>query len=63
MPTMDCSVEDQDKRFQIDLSETPRTGEYISRGGTIYVIASVTWEVARRGQNVKLVLREIPPEP
>lgn len=63
MPDIDCRVEDQEKRFQITLDETPRVGEYITRGGVMYVVASVTWEVARRGALVRLVLRELPPEP
>jgi hypothetical protein len=63
MPLIDCTVEDQDKRFQITLDETPRVGDYVARGGTTYVVASVTWELARRGPGVRLVLRELPPEP
>ncbi|HEY8076390.1 MAG TPA: hypothetical protein VIF62_19830 [Labilithrix sp.] len=63
MAIIDCIVEDQEKRFQIELNEIPRVGEYIARGGVTYVIASVTWDVARRGPSVRLGVRELPPPP
>jgi hypothetical protein len=63
MKTIDCTVEDQDARFLISLDETPRVGDFLSRGPTTYVVASVTWEVGKRGSGVRLVLRELPPAP
>jgi hypothetical protein len=63
MATLYCTIEDQEKRFEIDLDETPRVGDYLTRGGATYVVASVTWDVGKRGTSVKLVLRELPPEP
>ena len=63
MPTIECAVEDQPKRFQISLDETPRVGEFVTRGGTQYVVASVTWKLAGRGATVALMLRELPPDP
>ena len=63
MPTIECAVEDQDKRFKISLEETPRAGEFILRGEVQYVVASVTWNVTTRGAVARLVLRELPPDP
>jgi hypothetical protein len=63
MRNIECSVEDQDKRFQISLDETPRLGEFVVRGGVQYVVASVTWNVSTRGPVVRLVLRELLPDP
>jgi len=63
MPTIDCTVEDQDKRFQIAMDETPRAGEFVIRGGKQYVVASVTWNAGTRGATVGIVLRELLPNP
>jgi hypothetical protein len=63
MSTIECAVEDQDKRFQISLEETPRLGEFVLRGGKQYVVASVTWNVTTRGASARLILRELPPDP
>ena len=63
MSTIECAVEDQDKRFQVALDETPRVGEFVVRGGATYVVASVTWDLTKRGVTARLVLRELPPDP
>jgi hypothetical protein len=63
MPTIDCAVEDQPKRFQIELDETPRVGEFVIRGTIQYVVASVTWNVGNRRTLINIVLRELPPAP
>lgn len=63
MPTIECLVEGQNKRFQIALEETPRSGEFVVRGAAQYVVASVTWNVTTRGPTVRIVLRELPPAP
>ena len=63
MPTIDCTVEDLNQRFQVELAETPRMGEYIIRGGKTYVVASVTWELSRKFPGPRLILRELPPMP
>jgi hypothetical protein len=63
MPTIDCTVEDLNQRFQVELLETPRMGEYIVRAGKTYVVASVTWELSRKFPGPRLILRELPPPP
>ena len=63
MPTIECTVEDQNKRFQISLEETPRVGEFLIRGSTQYVVASVTWNASTRAATVSIILRELPPPP